>query len=200
VILPDFEIELLCKEYALATPYDPALINPASLDVRLGPTLMVEVSCAALSPATPSATPPSSAALSGAAELSAAQPGPLLQTLSIADTSPESPYLLAPGAFTLAHTIEIFNIPEDVCARFMLKSSRAREGLNHLLAGFADPGFNGSSMTLELKNELQHHHIPLWHGMRIGQMVFELMAAKPKRSYAVSGRYNNIVSVSGSKG
>lgn len=171
MILPDFEIEHLCEQYDMVTPYERDLLNPASLDVRLGAQLLVEVSHR-----------------------------PDLQPLSIASTTEVEPYLLYPGAFVLAHTIEQFNIPEDICSRFMLKSSRAREGLEHLLAGFADPGFHGSSMTLELTNARRHHPIPLWYGMRVGQMVFEMLSAKPLRSYAKTGRYNNTPSVTPSKG
>jgi deoxycytidine triphosphate deaminase len=42
MILCDTEIRALCEQ-GLVTPYDPALVNPASLDVRLGCDLLVEV-------------------------------------------------------------------------------------------------------------------------------------------------------------
>jgi dCTP deaminase len=111
----------------------------------------------------------------------------------------ENPYLLKPGQFVLAHTIEAFHLPDDIAAQFMLKSSRAREGIEHLMAGYADPGFDGC-MTLELVNSRQLHPVALWPGMKIGQMVFHRMAATPQRSYAVTGRYNGHSSVMGSLG
>jgi dCTP deaminase len=171
MILPDREIRYLCDEYRLVENWSAELLNPASLDVRLGPTILVETT------RTTDMVP-----------------------IDISSTTNAFPYMLKPGEFVLAHTIELFNIPEDICARFMLKSSRAREGLEHLLAGFADPGFHGSSMTLELSNARRLHPVGIWHGMRIGQMVFELMAARPERSYAVTGRYNKNQSVTPSKG
>ena len=171
VILPDKEIQHLCEEYNMVVGWEPALLNPASLDVRLGPDLLVE-----------------------------AHDTPDMRSISIGNTTPTSPFLLCPGEFVLAHTVELFNIPDDVCARFMLKSSRAREGLNHLMAGFADCGFHSSSMTLELTNARRLHPVPLWNGMRVGQMIFELMAAPPSRTYALSGRYNGHASVCPSKG
>lgn len=171
MILIDSDIEHLCQQHEMVSPYVPELLNPASLDVRLGADLLVDV--------------PHSK---------------VMEPLSIAATSEACPYLLYPGAFILAHTIEQFSIPEDICARFMLKSSRAREGLEHLLAGFADPGFHGSSMTLELTNARKYHPIPLWYGMRVGQMVFEMLSGKPRYSYAKTGRYNNTPSVTPSKG
>lgn len=171
VILPDFEIRHLCEEYNLVEGWSAALLNPASLDVRLGATLLTEV------PETPE-----------------------LQPIDIRSTTAESPYLLTPGQFILASTIESFNLPNDICARFMLKSSRAREGLEHLLAGFADPGFNSATMTLELQNVKRYHSVKLWYGMRIGQMVFELMASPPERGYGITGRYNGQQQPTPSKG
>jgi dCTP deaminase len=100
----------------------------------------------------------------------------------------------------LASTVETFALPDFVAARFVLKSSRAREGLQHLLAGWCDPGWHGSRLTLELKNVRQLQPIRLWPGMKIGQMVFHQMAAAPDRSYAVTGRYNGHTGVHGSLG
>ena len=99
MILPDTEIRHLCEQYDMVVGWDADLLNPASLDVRLGPDLLIET-----------------------------HDTPEMRPHSIRYTTPEHPYLLSPREFVLAHTIEIFNIPDDVCARFMLKSSRAREG------------------------------------------------------------------------
>ncbi|WP_409365151.1 dCTP deaminase domain-containing protein, partial [Escherichia coli] len=74
----------------------------------------------------------------------------------------ENPYRLKPGQFVLACTIETFNLPSDIAAQFMLKSSRARSGLEHLMAGYYDPGWHGSVLTLELHNSRQLHPVALW--------------------------------------
>jgi len=95
----------------------------------------------------------------------------------------------------LAETLELFNLPDDISCQFVLKSSRARSGLNHLLAGWCDPGWHGSKLTLELKNERLHHALPLWPGLKIGQMVFHQMSSVPLKSYAVTGNYNNHLTV-----
>lgn len=155
----------------MVTPFDPDLLGPASLDVRLGDTLLIE-----------------------SAESPDLKPYPLSQH------SPEDPYLMRPGQFVLAPTVEQFNIPGDLAAEFMLVSSRAREGLNNLFAGFCDPGWHGSVLTLELHNVRQLHSQRLWPGMRIGQIVFEYLAATPARSYAETGRYNGDTTVQGSRG
>jgi dCTP deaminase len=100
----------------------------------------------------------------------------------------------------LGETQEIFNLPNHIAAQFVLKSSRAREGLEHLLAGFCDPGWHGSRLTLELSNARRHHSIPIWPGMKIGQMVFHVIAGEPERTYRETGRYNNDEQVTASRG
>jgi dCTP deaminase len=42
MILCDQEIRQLCLTADLVTPFNPDLINPASIDVRLGDTLLIE--------------------------------------------------------------------------------------------------------------------------------------------------------------
>jgi deoxycytidine triphosphate deaminase len=79
-------------------------------------------------------------------------------------------------------------------------SYRAREGLQHLLAGWCDPGWNGSRLTLELKNVRQLHWVGIYPGLRIGQMKFMRMDSTPLASYADVGRYNGDVTVTSSRG
>ena len=160
MILPDHEITKLCRA-GMITPFDDYLINPASLDVRLGDHIMIE--------------------LQGQQDLHPV----------IINHTKSNPYLLYPDEFILAQTLEVFNIPDNVSGQFALKSSLARSGFEHLLAGWIDPGFNNSVLTLELKNARKHQPLPLWPGMRIGQIIFMQMAATPDVSYRDSGRYNN---------
>lgn len=165
MILPDHEIAKLCRA-GMITPFDDYLINPASLDVRLGDHIMIE--------------------LQGQQDLHPAD---------IINHTKENPYLLYPDEFILAQTLEVFNIPDSVSGQFALKSSLARSGFEHLLAGWIDPGFNNSVLTLELKNARKHQPLPLWPGMRIGQIIFMQMASTPDVSYRDSGRYNNDLTV-----
>ena len=170
MILADYQIAALCQS-GMVTPFDPALINPASLDVRLGGTLLIE----------------------------SAQ-GPEMVPYPLHHHSEAEPYWLQPGQFVLAETMEMFHLPPTVAAQFMLKSSRAREGLEHLMAGYCDPGWSGSVLTLELHNSRQLHPVLLWPGMKIGQMVFHLMSETPLRDYRETGRYNGDATVMASKG
>lgn len=99
---------------------------------------------------------------------------------------------LFPGEFILAQSSETFYLPNDISAEYKLKSSMARIGLNHCLAGWCDAGWNGSVLTLELMNVSKYHTIELKAGDKIGQMVFFRHTEVPAdRSYATRGRYNN---------
>ena len=165
-VLCDWEIKARCQKSQVVVPFDAELLNPASLDLRLGLYLTVENIC-----------------------------DPELIRVDISGRTEDDPFMLQPGEFCLAETLELFNIPDDISCQFVLKSSRARSGLNHLLAGWCDPGWHGSKLTLELKNERLHHALPLYPGLKIGQMVFHAMSNVPMHSYAETGHYNNHLTV-----
>lgn len=104
--------------------------------------------------------------------------------------------ILRPQDFALAHTVEIFDLPDDISCAFCLKSSMARNGLEHLNACWADAGFNSSVLTLELKNMTRHHDLILTADMFIGQLKFFRHTVVPaEQSYRVVGRYNGDSSV-----
>ena len=110
-------------------------------------------------------------------------------------------YDLRSQHFCLAQTKEIFNLPNNIAAEFRLKSSAARAGLNASLAMWCDPGWNGSTLTLELSNVMQYHDLRLRSGMKIGQMIFYSGTKVPKHaSYATKGQYNGDTSATPSKG
>ena len=113
------------------------------------------------------------------------------------DIDPELGFVLLPGQFILAHSEEVFNLPDDLSAEYKLKSSMARIGIDHANAGWCDPLWSGSVLTLELTNLTQETPIRLRPGDAIGQMVFFRSRPVPHgKSYAVRGRYNNDKSVS----
>ena len=146
----------------------PGNINGASIDVTLGRYIWTEDP------------------RGGTVDLSA-KDGPAMTRHDLV----EHPYLMRPGEFVLAQTHETFNLPNTIAAEFKLKSSTARAGLQHALAGWADPGWHGSVLTLELTNSLTHHRIALKMGVKIGQMVFYQGDPVPDdASYATRGRYN----------
>ena len=165
-VLSDWQIRGYCESSQMVWPFSLDLLNPASLDVRLGSNIMIEV----------------------------ADQKELVR-MDISERNEKDPYLLTPGEFCLAETLEMFNLPDSISAQFVLKSSRARSGLNHLLAGWCDPGWNGSKLTLELKNERRFHDIALYPNLKIGQMVFHRMDEIPVNSYRAVGHYNGHLTV-----
>ncbi len=145
----------------MVVPFSLDQLNPASYDLLLGNEIMIE--CATTND---------------------------LVRVDITDNTAERPYWLKPGQWILGETFETFNMPDDIAGLFFLKSSRAREGLEHSQAGFADPQWHGSKLTLELTNARQLRARPIWPGMKIGQMVFLLLSGMPDISYAQVGHYN----------
>lgn len=109
-------------------------------------------------------------------------------------------WVLEPGDFILAQSREVFNLPNNISAEYKLKSSMARIGLEHMNAGWCDAGWNGSVLTLELKNMCNHHSIRIRPGDAIGQMIFFRHEPVPTQaSYASKGRYNGDKTVKGIK-
>ena len=130
----DHQIRHLARTAGLVEPFDPDMVNPASIDVTLGATLLRE---------------------GGAGE-----------DRWVEVDIENGIYSLAPGEFGLAHTAELIRVPNSRECGFNLTSSRGREGYDHLMAAYIDPGFVGS-VTLELVNVNRYHRLPLEHGMRI---------------------------------
>ena len=79
-------------------------------------------------------------------------------------------YILLPGQFVLATTMETVRLPNNLTAFVEGRSSLGRLGLFIQNAGWVDPGFEGE-ITLELYNA-SRFAIELCHGCRIGQLVF----------------------------
>lgn len=101
-------------------------------------------------------------------------------------------FTMRPGQFILASTKEVFNLPPNICALFVMKSSVARCGLDQMNAAWCNPGWRGSALTLELLNVTRSHALMLRPGMPIGQMVFFEGDEVPEHMlYAHRGAYNN---------
>ncbi len=49
-------------------------------------------------------------------------------------------------------------------------------------------------------NQRRLHPLPIWPGLRIGQMKFLLVSGRVEKSYAQTGRYNADLGVTPSKG
>ncbi len=80
-------------------------------------------------------------------------------------------FVLHPGEFALASTLEVIRLPRDIAGRLEGRSSMGRLGLKiHATAGFVDPGFEGT-LTFELTNAGKLP-IKLFPGLRVGQLCF----------------------------
>ena len=90
---------------------------------------------------------------------------------------------LVPGDAIIATTMEYIRMPATCVGKVFLKSSRAREGLDHALAGFIDPGFRGE-ITMEFHS---HRSIVLHRGQRVIQLELTMTHGRPEKTY--SGRY-----------
>ena len=88
---------------------------------------------------------------------------------------------LFPGEVVLASTLEWVKIPRNVACDLKLKSTLGRLWINHSLAGWCDPGFEGD-ITLELQN-LGPVPFVLDAGRRIAQLIFIAMESEPTVAY-----------------
>lgn len=95
---------------------------------------------------------------------------------------------LKPGAFVLCATLEFVNVPTNAAGFLYLKSSAGRAGLEHLHAGYIDPGFSGE-LTLELVNHWPYP-VVIPAGKRLFQLVLEDCHPVDK-NYALVGHYQN---------
>lgn len=162
---------------------DSSQIKSSSIDLRLGRTIQREIR-------------PEPGAPIPWIDIASGQPLPMRVT-----TYKDGEYFfLAPGEFILAHTMEEFHLPRNISADFKLRSSRARQGVNHALAGWCDAGWNNAVLTMEIKNSSRYYHQRYRVGDCIGQVVlFQHEEVPEHASYEITGRYNGDKSVSGAK-
>ena len=147
-------------------PFDPALVQPSSIDVRLDRYFRLFDNHKY-----PSIDP------------SEEQP----ELTRLVEVDADDPFILHPGEFVLASTLEEVALPDDVAARVEGKSSLGRLGLlTHATAGFVDPGFTGH-VTLELSN-VATLPIKLWPGMKIGQLCFFQLSSPAEHPYGSRAR------------
>ena len=104
-------------------------------------------------------------------------------------------YLIMPGEFVLATTMEYFELPDNLTAFVEGRSSLGRMGLFIQNAGWVDPGFKGE-ITLELYND-NRCAIELKAGRRVGQLVFAEMDAPAINPY--NGKYQGQMGATGSR-
>src|SRR4051795_3706415 len=140
-------------------PFDDSMIQPASIDLKLGPSFRVFHNFRV-----------------EAIDI-ADMPQGLTEHIEVPD---DEPFIVHPGEFVLGRTAEYIEMPDDLVSRVEGKSSLGRLGLIvHATAGFVDPGFRGT-LTLEITN-LTRVPIVLWPGKPIAQLSFRPLARPAER-------------------
>ena len=171
MLLSDKDIRAAITSGRIALdPYDPAMVQPSSVDVRIDRYFRVFENHRY-----PHIDPSIEQA----------------ELTRLVEPDGDEPFILHPGEFVLGSTYEVVSLPDDVSARLEGKSSLGRLGLlTHSTAGFIDAGFSGH-VTLELSN-VATLPIKLWPGMKIGQLCFFRLtspAEAPYGSGAEGSRY-----------
>jgi dCTP deaminase len=176
MVLPDYEIEKLGAVHLQVIPWEPENVNPASLDLRLSDEISVPMWYW--------------------------RPGLRRAAFALHQRWPKrfplwseprkfKRFVLWPGRFVLCSSLEWTAVPDTMIALLFSKSSTGRLGLEHLHAGYGDPGFNGT-WTLELIN-VAPWPVVLEAGKRLMQLAYIEMSGPPARTYRETGRYNGQV-------
>ena len=156
-------------------PFDEKLVQPSSVDVRLGPDYSV--------------MEPDLDYDNYSAVFVNRIPENLFTRHRIAGWGLN----LRPGEFVLCSTLEVLTLSDRFAAVLEGKSTLGRLGLQiHATAGFIDPGFSGQ-VTLEMSN-IGKHPIQLNKGDLVGQLCFMPMStpvAKPYGHPDLRSRYQN---------
>ena len=162
MLLSDRDIRAeIDKGRIVLQPWEPELVQPSSVDVRLDRYFRVFNN-------------------SAYTHIDPAQQQDDLT--AIVEPVGDEPFVLHPGEFVLGSTLEVVTLPDDLAARLEGKSSLGRLGLlTHSTAGFIDPGFSGH-ITLELAN-VANLPITLWPGMKIGQLCFFRLSSAAEFPY-----------------
>ncbi len=159
----DLKVALASGRMGLS-PYDEAMIQPSSIDVRLDRYFRVFANH----------------------RYTHIDPAVAQDDLTeLVEPDGDEPFILHPGEFVLGSTLEVITLGDDLASRLEGKSSLGRLGLlTHSTAGFIDPGFSGH-VTLELSN-VANLPIKLYPGMKIGQICVLPLTSPSEHPYGSS--------------
>ncbi|MBC8465293.1 MAG: dCTP deaminase [Parcubacteria group bacterium] len=162
MILSDRDIkQAMEQDDIFIDPYDDSMLQPASVDLRLGKHFLVYDR--------------NKSALIDAKK-------PVEDLMTDVEIEEDEPFIIHPGEFALGMIYEKTGVSENMVGRLEGKSSVGRLGLMiHVTAGFLDPG-NTVNMTLDLFNTASLP-ILLYYKMPIAQMVFERVSSSSERPY-----------------
>ena len=166
MILVDHQIrEAIEKGLIKLDPLDLDLINPNSIDFRLGEVIST---------------------------LHSSIIDPLDKTsfhYNSWNLKEDGAFILEPRQFCIASMLENITLAPNIMANVRGKSSLGRTGLmQSSVAGLVDGGWSGI-LTIEMFN-YSNAKMVLRYGMKIGQITFE-ETATPDKPYGEVGRYQN---------
>src|SRR3954451_12771835 len=166
VVLSDRTITRLIGEGRIGIdPYDAALLQPSSVDVRVDRYFRV---------------------FHNARYPYIDVKQPQEELTEEVEMNGDEPFILHPEEFVLGSTLERVALPDDLVARLEGKSSLGGLGLLiHSTAGYVDPGWDGF-LTLELSN-VANLPITLYPGMKIGQISFFKLTSPAETPYGAAG-------------
>ena len=181
MVLSDHTIKAeLAEGRIVIEPLDESCIQPASVDVHLDRKLLVFRN-------------------SRRAYIDVRQE--MDDLTDMVEVEDKHPFILHPGEFVLASTLEYIALPEDIVARLEGKSSLGRIGLLiHSTAGYVDPGWKGH-LTLELSN-VAKLPVTLYYEMKIGQISFLRLTTPADNLYgsqALGSKYQGQVEPTASR-
>ena len=165
MLLSDTDLKQALADGRLGlSPYDEAMVQPSSIDVRLDRYFRVFANH----------------------RYTHIDPAVAQDDLTeLLEADGEEPFILHPGEFVLGSTLEVISLDATLAARLEGKSSLGRLGLlTHSTAGFIDPGFSGH-VTLELSN-VANLPIRLYPGMKIGQICVLPLSSPAEHPYGSS--------------
>lgn len=144
-------------DFAITPILDPSQISGSSVDLRLGPDLIV------------------TKRETGALAFDPARTEDMRQRLADYQTYVRRPlgsaFYLHPGDFAIARSLEYVTLPDDLSGQAVGRSSWGRLGLVIATATLIQPKFRGT-ITLELAN-VGTVPLVLYVGVRIAQMTLD---------------------------
>ena len=165
MILSDRDIKKSLKDGRIKIePLFPNSIQPASVDLHLGPDFLF---------------------FRTSEHVCIDPKEPIDNMMESTTINAKKQFIIHPGEFALGMTYEVVGVADDMVGRLEGKSSLGRIGLIiHATAGYLDPG-NKLKMTLELHNN-SPVPIKLYYKMPIAQISFTPLSSVAEHPYGKS--------------
>ena len=184
MILVDSQIHKWATKFHGIKPYEPEMLNPASIDMRAG-VGWIDVQY------------PHMKFFSVPMVVYQLTVGTMLHNAWVdmmykAIRSDKLLYYRKPTALLIT-TFESVSLPRNMCAQIKLKTTPCREGLGHPIADWVDNGFLGNLTLMITANKT----ISIMPGDRICQLVLH-QTITPNETYDKKGHYHNQTGVTAS--